>query len=191
MQYSESFYEYFDSEKNKFIILQIFYENEEYFDIYNQLIKYAYQKFLYDGKFHYPLYKNIEIHIPGFINDKKVKIKNINRDIQNNINDFLSKSLKIKNKNIIECFNLYSNIIERDIIITNKYDENENKKKNTFQLYQNKGNGYFSIDIYYTIEEYNYRPSHYTIVMLINRVLTLYSIIISIFIFLIYFTFFY
>ena len=72
--------------------------------------------------------------------------------------------------------------------VTNKYDQNENKKKNTFQLYQNKGNGYFSIDIYYTIEEYNYRPSHYTIVMLINRVLTLYSIIISIFIFLIYFS---
>ena len=173
MEYKEIFYEYFDIKNNKFKILKVFFKENQNQNIYNHIKKNADKRFLYNGDIHYPVYKNIDIVIPLLIEDNKVRIRGVNKNIQKIINDFLSKSLKNKNKKINNFLQFYYPENE-NIIVTNKYDINGNIIKNKYYLYQDEGNGYLLKDIYYTIEEYNYRHHHYIIVTYIKKIIQIY-----------------
>lgn len=176
------YFEYYDYGTKKFKILNIFSkENIQNTKIYKNIIEYANEYFLGYGLFHKQIQKYIKINIPLYIKDNKIKIYHLDKNIQSNINKFLSVSIKIHTKTI-DNYYILNKYIDEDIIITHKYKFDGNKDYNKFQFYSYGINGYYQNGIYYTIEEYSYRPQHYIINTMVYRIFYSYIIIIIIFI---------
>lgn len=175
-------FEYYDYQKNKIKILKIFFkQNKKDEKIYQKIIEYTNNYFLRKGKFHQKIKKSIEINIPLPVKDNKIKLINIDKNIQNNINNFLSISIKIKKKNIDYYYLLNKSIDNNIIIIKDNYDK--------FHFYSKDLKGYSKNNIYYTIEEYTYVSHNYITISMINRIIYLYIIMIFISIFVIPLTF--
>jgi len=183
------YFEYYDYETKKFQILTIFTNsNIKQKELYQNIINHANTAFLYYGKFHTQKNNKININISSYVDDNKIYFYEIDKNIRNNINNFLSVSVK-KNTQSIKLYYILNNYIGEDIIITKKYKLDGSNYENTFQLYSNSENGYFPNEIYYTLEEYKYRPHHYTIIHMVHRIFILYTFIFSFLILSIYYFF--
>ena len=128
---------------------------------------------------HTKIYKNIEVYTPSYFKDNKIKLYNISREVQENIDNFLFTTVNLEKK--ITDYYILENI-KKNIIITNKYKLDGTKYKNHFQCYSKKNYKYYPNGISYILEEHNYRPTHYFIYSIITRIIYFYFIIILFFI---------
>tara|TARA_Y100000991_G_C21960497_1_gene344228 strand:- start:789 stop:1358 length:570 start_codon:yes stop_codon:yes gene_type:complete len=176
------YYEYYDSEKKKFIFLTLYIDEKENLfkkDFYHEIINYIENNFLYTGNMHTKIYKDIEVYTPSYFTDKKIKLYNISKEVQENINNFLSITISL-DKRITNYYILEN--LKKNIIITNKYKLDGIQYKNHFQCYSEKNYKYYPNGISYILEEHNYRPTHYFIYSIIKRIIYFYFIVILFFI---------
>jgi hypothetical protein len=180
---THEYFEYYDSEKKKIKILKIFSKkNTKDEEIYRKIVEYANKYFSGYGNFHQKIENSIEINIPSYITDNKIKLYNLDKNIQSNIHNFLSISIKM-DKKIIDYYYILNQSIDRDIIITKKYKIDGSQYSDKYQFYSYGVKGYSQNEIYYTIKEYNYVPHNHIINAMIHRIIFLYGIMIIISIF--------
>lgn len=179
---NHNYYEYYDSKKKKFIFLTIYKDEKENLfkkEFYDEIINYIENIFLYTGIMHNKIYENIEVYTPSYFTDNKIRVYNISKEVQKNINDFLSITVNLEKK--VTDYYILENF-KRNTIVTNKYKLNGTQYKNHFQLYGKKNNKYYQNGVSYILEEHNYRPIQFFLSSMIKRIIYFYFIIILFFI---------
>ena len=141
---------------------------------YCEINNYIENHFLYNGNMHTKMNQNIAVYIPSYFTGNKIKLYNISKEIQGNINDFLSMTINLEKK--ITGYYILEKL-EKNVIITNKYKLDGTQYKNHFQCYSELNNKYYQNGISYILEEYDYRPTHYFLSSMIKRVIYFYFII--------------
>lgn len=177
-----NYYEYYDSKKKKFVFLTVYIDEKNNLfqkNLYYNISDYFLYNIDHNIKIHEKVNEKIEVYVPSYFTDNKVKLYNVSKDIQNNINNFLSITVNLDRKltdyYILENFN-------QNIIITKKYKLDGSQYNNLFQLYIKKNLKYQPNGISYLIEEHNYRPGHYLVFSMIKRIIYFYITIIIFFI---------
>ena len=179
--YNHNYYEYHNSKNNKFIFLTLYLDERNNLfkkDFYYEIINYIENNFMYNGIMHNKIHKNTEVYVPSYFTDNKVKLFDVSKEVQKNINNFLSISINMEKK--ITDYYILENFTKQKIIITNKYKLDGSQYKQHFQCYSEKNSKYYPNGISYILEEHNYRPSQYFIYFVIKRIISFY-IFISIF----------